>query len=262
MIENKEEIITWKQRELEIMKSLTPASNLQRIINEQTFYKRPPIADALKESATGIIAEFKRKSPTQGWFNQEAKATDIPFAYQQNGAAAVSIMADNRYFDGSDEFVKDARMSGVRIPMLYKNFIIDEYQLLQARLSGAATVSLIAGFLPVNRCKELLEAARGLGLEVMIEICNEAELDYAELEPDLYCICNREFYSTALNQKTSFVLGEMLPPDAVKISEGGINDPHYVRELRDAGFSGFIIGELFMKSPDPGKALADFIAKI
>lgn len=262
MTAHKEEIIAWKQREIELMKEMTPACDLQRIINEQTFYKRPPIADALKQSSTGIIAEFKRKSPIQGWFNQEAKATDIPFAYQQNGAAAVSIMTDNRYFDGSDEFIKDARMSGVRIPMLYKNFIIDEYQLLQARLSGAATVSLIAGFLPINRCKQLLEAAHGLGLEVMIEIRNEEELDYAELQPDLYCICNRDLFSLYSNQDISFFLGEMLPADVIKISEGGINDPHYVRELRDAGYSGFIVGELFMKAPDPGRALANFIANI
>lgn len=261
-MEKKEDIIAWKQREIEHMKAMNPTSNLQRVINEQTFYKRPPIADALKQSSTGIIAEFKRKSPVQGWFNQEAKATDIPFAYQQNGAVAVSIMTDNRYFDGSDEFIKDARMSGVRIPMLYKNFIIDEYQLLQARLSGAATVSLIGGFLSVNRCKELLEAARGLGLEVMIEIHNEQELNYAELQPDLYCICNRDIYSMNPQKETSFMLGEVLPADVVKISEGGINDPHYVKELRNAGFSGFIIGEFFMKAPDPGQALADFIAKI
>lgn len=262
MTENIEEIIAWKQRELELMKDITPEYNLRRIINEQTFYKRPPIADALKESPTGIIAEFKRKVPIHGWYNQEAKATDIPFAYQQNGAAAISILTDNRYFDGSDEFMKEARMSGVRIPMLYKNFIIDEYQLLQARLAGAATVSLIAGFLPINRCKELLEAARRLGLEVMIEMNNTKDLDYAELEPDLYCISNRDLYSTAPNIETSFMLGEMLPADVVKICEGGINDPHYVRELRDSGYSGFIIGESFMRNPNPGQALADFIARI
>ncbi|MBQ8655492.1 MAG: indole-3-glycerol phosphate synthase TrpC [Prevotella sp.] len=257
-----EEIIAWKQREVELMKGLTPERNLRRIINEQTFYKRPPIADALKESTTGIIAEFKRKSPSHGWFSQDAKASDIPYSYQQNGAAAISILTDNRYFDGSDEFMKEARMSGVRIPMLYKNFVIDEYQLLQARLAGAATVLLIAACMPISRCKELLEAAHGLGLEVLLEMHNEDELDYAELQPDLYGINNRDLRTMTTNVETSFRLGELLPADAVKVSESGISDPHIVRELREAGFSGFLIGEHFMKTKDPGQALADFIAKL
>ena len=98
-----EEIVAWKRRELEIMKEMQPTQKLQRIIEEQTYYKRPPIAEALKKSDTGIIAEFKRKSPSLGWINEDAKVTDIPFAYQQNGAAAISILTDNRFFGGDDE---------------------------------------------------------------------------------------------------------------------------------------------------------------
>ena len=257
-----EEIVAWKRRELEIIKEMQPTQKLQRIIEEQTYYKRPPIADALKSSSTGIIAEFKRKSPSLGWINEDAKASDIPFSYQQNGAAARSILTDNRYFGGDDEFVKEARMSGVRIPVLYKNFVIDEHQLLQARLCGASTVLLIAACLDFYECKRLLLMAHSLGLEVLLEMHSEEELVYAELEPDLYGINNRHLGSFQTDVETSFRLVDQLPENSVKVSESGISNPATVRALREAGFEGFLIGEAFMKTDNPGKALAEFISKI
>lgn len=257
-----EEIVAWKRREVQIMKEMQPTKKLQRIIEEQTFYKRPPIADALRKSTTGIIAEFKRKSPSLGWINEDAKPSDIPFAYQQNGAAAISVLTDNRYFGGDDEYIKEARMSGVRIPVLYKNFIIDEHQLLQARLAGASTVLLIAACLNFYECKRLLKAAHAIGLEVLLEMHDEDELDYAELEPDLYGINNRSLGTFTTDVETSFRLADLLPINAVKISESGISNPDTVRQLREVGYQGFLIGETFMKQEDPGAALADFIAAI
>ena len=257
-----EEIVAWKRRELEIMKEMQPTQKLQRIIEEQTYYKRPPIADALKSSSTGIIAEFKRKSPSLGWINEDAKASDIPFSYQQNGAAALSILTDNRYFGGDDEFVKEARMSGVRIPVLYKNFVIDEHQLLQARLCGASTVLLIAACLDFYECKRLLLTAHSLGLEVLLEMHSEEELVYAELEPDLYGINNRHLGSFVTDTDTSFRLAELLPQDAVKVSESGLSAPLTVKQLRAAGFRGFLMGEHFMKQADPGAALQAFIQQL
>jgi len=257
-----EEIVAWKRREVQIMKEMQPTKKLQRIIEEQTFYKRPPIADALRKSTTGIIAEFKRKSPSLGWINEDAKPSDIPFAYQQNGAAAISVLTDNRYFGGDDEYIKEARMSGVRIPVLYKNFIIDEHQLLQARLAGASTVLLIAACLNFYECKRLMQAAHAIGLEVLLEMHDEDELDYAELEPDLYGINNRSLGTFTTDVETSFRLADLLPINAVKISESGISNPDTVRQLREVGYQGFLIGETFMKQEDPGAALADFIAAI
>lgn len=257
-----EEIVAWKRREVQIMKEMQPTKKLQRIIEEQTFYKRPPIADALRKSTTGIIAEFKRKSPSLGWINEDAKPSDIPFAYQQNGAAAISVLTDNRYFGGDDEYIKEARMSGVRIPVLYKNFIIDEHQLLQARLAGASTVLLIAACLNFYECKRLLQAAHAIGLEVLLEMHDEDELDYTELEPDLYGINNRSLGTFTTDVETSFRLADLLPINAVKISESGISNPDTVRQLREVGYQGFLIGETFMKQEDPGAALADFIAAI
>ena len=153
-------------------------------------------------------------------------------------------------------------MSGVRIPVLYKNFIIDEHQLYQARLSGASTVLLIAACLDLHECKRLLYTAHSLGLEVLLEMHDEDELEYAELGPDLYGINNRHLGSFQTDVETSFRLCEQLPDNAVKISESGISNPETVRQLREAGFEGFLIGEAFMKTEDPGLALADFIAKI
>lgn len=257
-----EEIVAWKKREVEIMKEMKPTSKLQRIIEEQTFYKRPPIAEALQKSDSGIIAEFKRKSPSLGWINEDAKATDVPFSYQQNGAAALSILTDNRYFGGDDEFIKEARATGVRIPVLYKNFVIDEYQLFQARLCGASAVLLIAADLSVQQCSALLKTAHGLGLEVLLEMHSEPELEYAALEPDMCGINNRNLGSFITDVENSFRLAELLPKNAVKVSESGISNPDTVRALRQAGFRGFLIGENFMKTADPGQSLNDFIIQL
>ena len=257
-----EEIVAWKRREVQIMKEMQPTQKLRRIIEEQTYYKRPPIADALKASQSGIIAEFKRKSPSLGWIKEEASASEVPISYQQNGAAALSILTDNRFFGGDDEFIKEARMSGVRLPVLYKNFVIDEHQIYQARLCGASTVLLIAACLDFYECKRLLTTAHSLGLEVLLEMHDEDELLYAELEPDLYGINNRHLGSFETDVETSFRMADRLPEDAVKISESGISDPSIVRQLREAGYQGFLIGEAFMKADEPGKALANFIAQI
>ena len=257
-----EEIVAWKHREIELMKAQMPGSSMRRIIEDQTFYKRPGMKNALKESQTGIIAEFKRKSPSRGWINEDARATDIPFSYQQHGATAVSILTDDRYFGGRDEFVKDARRTGVRIPILYKNFVIDEYQLLQARLSGVSSVLLIAACLDMRTCQTLIRQAHELGLEVLLEIHSEDELDYAGLPTDLIGVNNRNLDTFETNVNTSFGLIEQLPAEAIKISESGISDPSIVRELRDAGYRGFLIGESFMKTRDPGQALENFIEQL
>ena len=148
------------------------------------------------------------------------------------------------------------------IPMLYKNFIIDEYQLYQARRSGASAVLLIAACLSKSECKTLIEKTHQLGMEVLLEMHNEEELEYAELEPDMYGINNRNLGTFVTDVQNSFRLAELLPKEAVKVSESGIGNAKTVRELRKAGFQGFLIGETFMKSEDPGKALKNFIAQL
>ena len=222
--------------------------------------KKPSLREALLQSETGIIAEFKRRSPSKGWIKEEGRADVIPLAYQQNGAAALSILTDEHYFGGSDDFIRMARQSGVTLPILYKNFVIDEAQLYAAAFCGASAVLLIAACLTKVQCKSLMDKAHTLGLEVLLEMHSESELEYADLQPDLCGINNRNLGSFVTDVENSFRLAELLPKDAVKVSESGISDPATVRALRSAGFRGFLIGENFMKTPDPGLALREFIS--
>ena len=240
-----EEIVAHKQQELERMRQ-----------------KKVSMREALLASPTGIIAEFKRRSPSKGWIKEEGKACEIPLSYQQNGAAALSILTDKQYFGGHDRFIMEARQTGVTIPVLYKNFVIDEMQLYEALLCGASAVLLIAACLTKEKLRTLLTKAHELGLEVLLEMHDERELEYAELNPDLCGINNRHLGSFITNVETSYRLAEKLPKEAVKVSESGISNPQTVRELREAGFRGFLIGETFMREPQPGLALKEFIAKI
>ena len=234
----------------------------KRLEMEHLYAKKPSLRQALLQSQTGIIAEFKRRSPSKGWIKEDGRADTIPLSYQQGGAAALSILTDQSYFGGSDQFIREARRSGVTLPILYKNFVIDEAQLYAAALCGASAVLLIAACLSKQECRSLLDKAHQLGLEVLLEMHDERELEYAELEPDLCGINNRNLGSFVTDVEHSFRLAELLPRDAVKVSESGISNPQTVSQLREAGFRGFLIGETFMKTDNPGQALQNFIAKL
>lgn len=227
--------------------------------NEAIYAPKPSLRQALLNSETGIIAEFKRRSPSKGWIKQEGRADVIPLSYQQNGAAALSILTDEHYFGGSDDFIRQARHSGVTIPILYKNFVINEAQLYAAALCGASAVLLIAACLSKQECKSLMDKAHQLGLEVLLEMHSEEELEYAELQPDLCGINNRNLGSFVTDVENSFRLAELLPKDAVKVSESGISNPETVKALRSAGFRGFLMGEHFMKADNPGEELRHFL---
>ena len=224
--------------------------------------KKPSLREALLNSESGIIAEFKRRSPSKGWIKEDGRADEIPLSYEKNGAAAVSILTDRDYFGGSDDFIRMARKSGVTVPILYKNFVVDELQLAAAALCGASAVLLIAACLTKDECRYLLNKAHELGLEVLLEMHSEAELEYAELQPDLCGINNRHLGSFVTDVETSFRLAELLPKDAVKVSESGISDPCMAKALKEAGFDGFLIGENFMKTEAPGLALHQFISAL
>ena len=229
---------------------------------EQMCTPKPSMRQALLNSDTGIIAEFKRRSPSKGWIKEEGRADVIPLSYQQNGAAALSILTDKHYFGGHDDFIHTARRSGVTIPVLYKNFVISELQLYEALLCGASAVLLIAACLSKHECARLLEIAHVLGLEVLLEMHSKEELEYADLDPDMCGINNRNLGSFVTDIENSYRLAELLPKDTVKVSESGIFRPETIRELRQAGFRGFLIGETFMREADPGQALQQFISRI
>ena len=257
-----QEIVAHKRIEVERFKQQLSEQEIHRRVEAILDFSVPSMSKALTASESGIIAEFKRHSPSKGWIKEEGKADEIPLSYQEHGAAALSILTDEQYFGGKDDFIRIARHAGVHIPILYKNFIIDEYQLFQARLCGASAVLLIAADLSKEECRSLLSTAHGLGLEVLLEMHSEEELEYAEMEPDMCGINNRNLGTFITDVQNSFRLAELLPKDSVKVSESGISNPDTVKALRIAGFRGFLIGETFMKTSDPGKALKDFISKL
>ena len=237
---------------------------------ELTFGKRRSLKQALLDSPTGIIAEFKRKSPSKGWIHADARPEAVVPAYAAAGAAALSILTDESYFGGSLDYIRQVRPL-VDLPILRKDFIIDPYQLYQAAEAGADAVLLIAACLSRADCAALTAEAHRLGLEVLLEIHDAAELDYVSPEVDVVGVNNRHLGSFVTDVQTSFDLAPLLPPPSttpaqatgtVFVSESGIGDPETVRKLRAAGFRGFLMGEHFMKNPDPGAALADFIRAI
>ena len=257
-----EEIVANKRLEVERFKLELSEHEIHRRVESLLDFSVASMSKALTDSNSVIIAEFKRRSPSKGWIKEEGRADIIPLDYQQNGASALSILADEKYFGGSDEFISIARRSGVKIPVLYKNFVIDEYQLFQARLCGASAVLLIAADLTLGECRSLLRTAHDLDLEVLLEMHSKEELEYVDLEPDMYGINNRNLGTFVTDVENSFRMAELLPKEAVKVSESGISNPDTVRALRAAGFRGFLIGETFMREPQPGLALKEFIAKI
>jgi indole-3-glycerol phosphate synthase len=249
-----EEIIAHKRQEVQGVQGV---QGIQEVLGTMVSMKK-----ALLESSTGIIAEFKRRSPSKGWIKKEGRADIIPLAYQQNGAAALSILTDEKFFGGSDAFITTARTSGVNIPILYKNFVIDERQLFHAVNCGASAVLLIAAALTKKECAQLVRAAHSLHLEVLLEMHSERELEYVETEPDMCGINNRHLGTFVTDVETSFRLAELLPKDVVKVSESGISSPETVRQLREVGYRGFLIGENFMKTDNPGEALKQFIEQL
>lgn len=257
-----EEIIAYKRIEVERFKAERSERQIHADVESVLDGEVPSLKAALMASDTGIIAEFKRRSPSKGWIKESGKATEIPLSYQQSGASAISILTDSRYFGGCDRFIREARETKVTIPILYKNFVIDEYQLFQARLCCASAVLLIAAAVPLAQCKSLMAVAHELGLEVLLELHAEKELDYAALEPDVCGVNNRDLGTFVTDVNNSFLLASRLPADACKVSESGISDPTTVKKLRLAGFNGFLIGENFMKTDNPGEALSEFIDKV
>lgn len=257
-----DKIIAWKREEVRLMKEAFPATQLYRRVEEMIQEEKSTpasMSNALTQSSTGIIAEFKRRSPSKGWINEGASPAVVPVEYQKAGAAAVSILTDSKFFGGKNDFIVEARQSGLTLPVLYKNFVIDEYQIFQARLYGASAVLLIAANLTVGECRTLMHTAHDLQMEVLLEMHSEHELSYAELEPDLCGINNRNLGSFVTDVDNSFRMAEKLPPKVCKVSESGISKTEVVKMLREAGYRGFLIGETFMKTDKPGKTLEAFI---
>lgn len=254
-----EKIIAHKRIEIEQQKAFINKKKLAS--SYHTTRPHASMRASLATSPLGIIAEFKRRSPSKGWIKENAQISDIPPAYQAAGASALSILTDMEFFGGSLTDIQIAR-SLIQLPILRKDFIIDKFQIYQAHMAGADAILLIAAALKREQCKALAAKAHELGMEVLLEIHNEPELDYIDQHIDMVGVNNRNLGTFHTDVKNSFRLAKKLPSDILWVSESGISHPDTVRQLREAGFRGFLIGEHFMKSTDAGEALRDFVNRL
>lgn len=254
-----ETIIAQKKIEVAERRQQRPVAVLEKMewFSRPAFSLRKFLTD---ETKTGIIAEFKRKSPSKGWINANADPSIVTTAYAQHGASGLSVLTDENFFGGSlDDLIK-ARTND--IPVLRKDFMIDAYQVVEAKAVGADVILLIAANLTPAQVKALAATAKNIGLEVLLEIHNEEELEHVCNEVDIVGVNNRNLKTFEVSIDTSVYLGGLIPADKIKISESGISNVETIKELKRYGYKGFLIGENFMKTPDPAIAFAAFAEQL
>ncbi len=254
-----DKIIARKQIEIAERKAQTPASVLRqspdfgRVVNSAR-------AAICADTSTGIIAEFKRKSPSKGIINDLVSVAETTLGYVLAGAACLSVLTDEPFFGGTPADLLEARQTNPATPILRKDFVIDEYQLLEAKAWGADFVLLIAACLLPNEVKTLSQTAHELGMEVLLEVHDEAELTQTLCDSvDLVGVNNRNLKTFITDINTSLRLIEQIPATFVRITESGLHNATTMQLLRDVGYDGFLIGEAFMKTAAPGNALAELV---
>jgi len=261
-------IIANKRKEVFVQKEVVPLKTLIDLNVSQ--FERPvcSMREALANSSSGIIAEFKRKSPSKGWIFPDAKVEEIVPAYETGGASACSVLTDLEFFGGSLNDVGQAREL-VRLPLLRKDFMVDEYQIYQARAMGADAILLIASVLTSDECLQFARRAHELNMDVLLEIHREDELRCLNPYIDMLGVNNRNLGTFDTSVHHSFRLLEQMKKETgggedapLLVSESGLSDVRTIRELRIVGFRGFLIGEMFMKTPYPGKTLNDLIRQL
>lgn len=254
-----DEIIAQKRIEVARRQAETPAA----VLEQMPDFKRPAISarDAVQDfRSTGIIAEFKRRSPSKGLINGTADVATTTGGYVRAGAAVLSVLTDEPFFGGTPVDLQTARAANPGTPILRKDFVIDAYQLLEAKAWGADLVLLIAACLSPDEVRDLSERAHDLGLQVLLEVHDEDELDRSlNASVDLVGVNNRNLKTFETSVETSLRLVERIPDSFAKITESGLHDAQTMRTLFRAGFDGFLIGEAFMKTPDPAAALATLV---
>ncbi len=256
-----DKIIAHKREEVANQKELYPVRLL-----EQSIYFETPVVSLRqylqRPDMQGVIAELKRKSPSQGDIHPYLDVEKVSIGYMQAGASALSVLTDQKFFGGSNADLLLARKMNY-CPILRKEFIIDEYQIVEAKSIGADAILLIAACLSSSEVVSLAGFARSLGLEVLLEVHNQEELTRtAEADIDLIGVNNRDLATFEVNINTSLSLVDQIPDHATKVAESGLSDPHEVINLRAAGFQGFLMGQTFMESPNPAKACAKFIDQL
>ncbi len=253
-----EKIIAYKKPVLAKKKQQIPLDKLK----ESTFFGREiiSVSERFKQpTATGIIAEFKRRSPSKSAINLNADVLEVATAYERAGATALSVLTDEHFFGGNIDDIKQIR-NHINIPILRKDFIFDEYQIYEAKSIGADFILLIAEVLSKQRVMDLAKTAHDLNLEVLLEIHSEEQLPKINKYIDLLGINNRNLKTFEVSIQNSINLINKVPGHLIKVSESGIKKPDNISLLRANGFQGFLIGESFMKTVNPGEALQSFIA--
>jgi len=255
-----EQIVAYKKKEVAERKSLYPVKLLEKSI----YFNSPCVSlkkYLLRDDKTGIIAEFKRKSPSKGIINQYTNVERTTIGYMQAGASALSVLTDTEFFGGKNDDLTTARKFNY-CPILRKDFTIDEYQIIEAKSIGADAILLLANVLSAKEIKSFSKTAKSLGLEILLEIRDKSELKSICDDVDVVGVNNRDLKTFETNVKRSFELSKLIPKDFLKISESGIDSAKTISELRKAGFKGFLIGETFMRHSRPEIACANFIKEV
>lgn len=254
-----ERIVAHKKEELLVRKLMVP---VDQVINSLYFKVkcRSMKECLLKENATGIIAEFKRSSPSKGYINKHADVVQVTNGYTYYGASGLSVLTDKVFFGGSTDDLVRARENN--IPILRKEFIVDPYQILTTKAMGADVILLIAAILTKEEVKSFAASAKQLGLEVLLEIHDKSELGHICEDIDMVGINNRNLKTFKVDIYHSIRLSKKIPSDKIKIAESGIETPEMLKKFREEGYKGFLIGETFMKESDPGLAFGNFVKQI
>ncbi|WP_347924772.1 indole-3-glycerol phosphate synthase TrpC [Pontimicrobium sp. SW4] len=253
-------IVLDKQKEVALKKEFIPITTLEKI----PFFDRKTIslAQKLRNSTSGIIAEFKRRSPSKSIINDTANVDDVAIGYEHAGVCGMSVLTDEIYFGGTLDDLLIARES-CNLPILRKDFIIDAYQILEAKAFGADIILLIAAILTREEIKQFSELAKSLHLDVLLEVHNEDELHKSTMPSlDMLGVNNRNLKTFEVSLETSKTLSKMIPDDFVKVSESGISSIQAIKELQPYGYQGFLIGENFMKTDNPGVSAKLFIENL
>lgn len=255
-----DKIVANKRIEVEQQKKEVTIDQLVNKI-ENISSKHGLFKQSLINSSTGIIAEFKRRSPSRGWIFENAEIEEIIPLYSNGGASAISVLTDIDFFGGTFADLTLAS-SLTQTPVLRKDFMVDEYQFYQAAAMGASAILLIASSLSIQETKQFATKAKELGLDVLLEVHNEKELGHINQYVDVVGVNNRNLGTFVTDIQVSFDLVDKIPNEFVKISESGISSPQTVIDLRKVGYRGFLMGENFMKTNNPGEALANFIKEL
>ncbi len=256
-----EKIIAYKKQEI---KKLKNEVSLEKLVKSPNF-KRTPLSlkkALISAGSTGIIAEYKRKSPSKGIINDTSSVVEVTQGYLKANVAAQSILTDFEFFGGSIIDIIQARVINETTPILRKDFIVDAFQIVEAKAVGADAILLIAACLTTQELKNYGALAKELGLDVLYEVHSEEELDKIVLDDKIIGINNRNLKTFKVDLEHSISLAEKIPQSCVKVSESGISDPRIITGLKEYGFQGFLIGENFMKTDNPGEACQHFINQI